>query len=62
MKSIKVIVIGFILAIALVAWPVEYTRNITAGTGFLLGGVLAAAGKAHGRNTRMMCGGTQAPR
>ena len=56
MKSIKVIVIGFILAIALVAWPVEYTRNITAGTGFLL------AGKAHGRNTRMMCGGTQAPR
>mgnify|MGYP000367514923 CR=1 FL=1 len=40
MKSIKVIVIGFILAIALVAWPVEYTRNITAGTGFLLGGVL----------------------
>ena len=42
MKSIKVIVIGFILAIALVVWPVEYTRNITAGTGFLLGGVLAA--------------------
>lgn len=42
MKSIKVIVVGFILAIALVAWPVEYTRNITAGTGFLLGGVLAA--------------------
>ena len=38
MKSIKVIVIGFILAIALVVWPVEYTRNITAGTGFLLGG------------------------
>jgi len=42
MKSIKVIVIGFILAIALVAWPVEYTQNITAGTDFLLGGVLAA--------------------
>lgn len=42
MKSIKVIVIGFILAIALVVWPVEYTRNITAGTGFLLGSVLAA--------------------
>ncbi len=42
MKGIKVIVIGFILAIALVVWPVEYTRNITAGTGFLLGGVLAA--------------------
>ena len=34
--------IGFILAVALVAWPVEYTRNITAGTGFLLGGMLAA--------------------
>ena len=68
MKSIKVIVIGFILAIALVAWPVEYTRNITAGTGFLLRGVLAAwlgirrQERAHGRNTRMMCGGTQAPR
>ena len=42
MKSIKVIVIGFILAVALVAWPVEYTRNITAGIGFLLGAVLTA--------------------
>ena len=40
MKGIKVIVIGFILAIALVVWPVEYTRNITAGTGFLLRGAL----------------------
>ena len=67
MKSIKVIVIGFILAIALVARPVEYMRNITAGTGFLLGvcwrpGSGFVAGKAHGRNARMMCGGTQAPR
>ena len=42
MKSIRVIVIGFILAIALVAFPVEYTRNITAGTGFVLGAVLVA--------------------
>ena len=42
MKSIKVIVIGFILAVALVAWPVEYTQNITAGSGFLLGAVLTA--------------------
>ena len=42
MKSIKVIVIGFILAIALVVWPVEYMQYITAGIGFLLGGVLAA--------------------
>ena len=40
MKSVKVVVIGFILAVALVAWPVEYTRNITAGIGFLLGAVL----------------------
>ena len=40
MKSIRVIVIGFILAIALVACPVDYTRNITAGTGFVLGAVL----------------------
>ncbi len=42
MKSIKVIVIGFTLAIALVACPIEYTRNITAGTGFILGAVLMA--------------------
>ena len=42
MKSIKVIVIVFILAVALVAWPAEYTRNITAGIGFILGAVLVA--------------------
>ena len=42
MKSIKVIVIGFIVAVALVAWPVEYTRDITAGIGFILGAVLVA--------------------
>ena len=42
MKSMKIIVIGFILAVVLVAWPVEYTRYITAGTGFVLGAVLVA--------------------
>ena len=42
MKSIKVIVIGLILAIALVACPIEDTRDITAGLGFILGAVLAA--------------------
>lgn len=42
MKSITIIVIGFILAIALVACPIEYTRDITAGTGFILGAVLVA--------------------
>ena len=42
MKSIKVIVIGLILAIALVACPIEDTRDITAGIGFILGAVLAA--------------------
>ena len=40
MKSIKVIVIGFILAIALVAWPAGYMQYITAGIGFLLAAVL----------------------
>ena len=42
MKNMKVIVIGFILAVVLVAWPVEYTRYITEGTGFVLGAVLVA--------------------
>ena len=42
MKKNRILIISIVLAIALVAWPVEYTRNITAGTGFLLGGVLAA--------------------
>ena len=42
MKSIRVIVIGFILAVVLVAWPVESMQSITAGIGFLLGAVLAA--------------------
>ncbi|ALP94870.1 DUF3592 domain-containing protein [Intestinimonas butyriciproducens] len=42
MKSIKVIVIGFILAVALVAWPAGYMQYITAGIGFLLAAVLMA--------------------
>ena len=67
MKGIKVIVIGFILAVALVAWPAGYMQYITAGIGFLLAAVLMAwlgvhRRKAHRRNTRMMCGGTPAPR
>ena len=40
MKNIKIIVIGSVLAIVLVACPIEYTRDITAGTGFLIGAVL----------------------
>ena len=40
MKNIRIIVIGSVLAIALVACPIEYTRDITAGTGFLIGAVL----------------------
>lgn len=42
MKSIKFIVIGFILAIALVALPAGYMQYITAGIGFLLAAVLMA--------------------
>ena len=42
MKSIKVIVIGFILAVALAAWPAGYMQYITAGIGFLLAAVLMA--------------------
>ena len=42
MKSIKVIVIGFIFAAALVAWPAGYMQYITAGIGFLLAAVLMA--------------------
>lgn len=42
MKSIKVIVIGFIFAVALVAWPAGYMQYITAGIGFLLAAVLMA--------------------
>ena len=42
MKSIKVILIGFILAVALVAWPAGYMQYITAGICFLLAAVLMA--------------------
>lgn len=42
MKSIKFIMIGFILAIALVALPAGYMQYITAGIGFLLAAVLMA--------------------
>ena len=51
MKSIKVIVIGFILAIALVVWPVEYMQYITAGIGFLLAAVLMAWLGVHRRKS-----------
>ena len=36
------IVIGFIFAVALVAWPAGYMQYITAGIGFLLAAVLMA--------------------
>ena len=51
MKSIKVIVIGVILAIALVVWPVEYMQYITAGIGFLLAAVLMAWLGVHRRKS-----------
>mgnify|MGYP000002358719 CR=1 FL=1 len=51
MKSITVIVIGFILAIALVVWPVEYMQYITAGIGFLLAAVLMAWLGVHRRKS-----------
>lgn len=51
MKSIKVIVIGFILAIALVVWPVEYMQYITVGIGFLLAAVLMAWLGVHRRKS-----------
>ena len=57
MKKNRIFIISIVLAIALVAYPIESTRNITAGIGFILGAV-----SAHGRNTRILCGGTQAPR
>lgn len=67
MKKIRILIISIVLAIAFVACPIESTRNITAGIGFILGAVSVAwlgyaSGKAHRRNTRILCGGTQAPR
>ena len=51
MKGIKVIVIGFILAVALVAWPAGYMQYITAGIGFLLAAVLMAWLGVHRRKS-----------
>ena len=51
MKSIKVILIGFILAVALVAWPAGYMQYITAGIGFLLAAVLMAWLGVHRRKS-----------
>ena len=55
MKSIKVIVIGFILAIALVAWPAGYMQYITAGIGFLLAAVLMVWLGVRRRKSRVRC-------
>lgn len=38
MKKNRILIISIALAIALVACPIEATRNITAGIGFILGG------------------------
>ena len=77
MKNIKVIAIGFTLAIALVACPVETFGGQHGGKGFdeakdvvkpdtgtvaCFKPLLGIGKKTHGRNTRMMCVGTQAPR
>ncbi len=51
MKSITVIVIGFILATALVAWPAGYMQYITAGIGFILAAVLMAWLGVHRRKS-----------
>ena len=51
MKSIKVIVVGFTLAVALVAWPAGYMQYITAGIGFLLADVLMAWLGVHRRKS-----------
>ena len=37
MKKNRILIISIVLAIALVAYPIESTRNITAGIGFILG-------------------------
>ena len=42
MKKNRILIISIALAIALVACPIEATRNITAGIGFILGGVSVA--------------------
>ena len=42
MKKNRILIISIVLAIAFVACPIESTRNITAGIGFILGAVSAA--------------------
>ena len=42
MKKNRILIISIALAIALVTCPIEATRNITAGIGFILGGVSVA--------------------
>ena len=37
MKKNRILIISIVLAIAFVACPIESTRNITAGIGFILG-------------------------
>ena len=39
MKKNRILIISIVLAIAFVACPIESTRNITAGIGFILGAV-----------------------
>lgn len=42
MKKNRILIISIVLAIAFVACPIESTRNITAGIGFILGAVSVA--------------------
>ena len=57
MKSITVIVIGFILASVLVIWPTESIQDITTGLGLILGGMLMAwLGVRSRKGTRKDCG------
>lgn len=42
MKKKRILIISIVLAIAFVACPIESTRNITAGIGFILGAVSVA--------------------
>ena len=62
MKKNRILIISIVLAIAFVACPIESTRNITAEIGFILGAVSVAWLGVRQRNTRILCGGTQAPR
>ena len=43
MKKNRIFIISIVLAIAFVACPIESTRNITAGIGFILGGMARGA-------------------